>query len=104
MIKAIILLKRRDDLDYRSFRDWLLGEHAPMATQLPGIKGYQVNMAQDGDGLYDAASELWFEDEAALAAAYGSEHGKAVAADSMAHVSKRDRLIVSENPFKTPSS
>ena len=50
MIKAIILLKRRDDLDFEAFRDWLLGTHAPKATRLPGIKGYQVNMAQDGDG------------------------------------------------------
>ena len=103
MIKAIILLKRRDDLDYEAFRDWLLQEHAPLATQLPGIRGYQVNMAYDGDGPYDAASELWFEDETALTAAYASDHGKAVAADSMAHVSKRDRLIVSENSFQVPS-
>ena len=40
MIKAIILLKRRDDLEFEAFRDWLLGAHAPKATGLPGIKGY----------------------------------------------------------------
>ncbi len=102
MIKAIILLKRRDDLEFEAFRDWLLGAHAPKATGLPGIKGYQVNMAMTGDGPYDAASELWFDSEEDLAAAYASEHGKAVAADSMAHVSRRDRLIVTENPFQIP--
>ena len=103
MIKAIILLKRREDLAFEAFRDWLLKSHAPKATGLPGIKGYQVNMALNGDGPYDAASELWFESEEDLAAAYASDHGKAVAADSMAHVSRRDRLIVTENPFQIAS-
>ena len=61
-----------------------------------------MNMAMTGDGPYDAASELWFDSEEDLAAAYASEHGKAVAADSMAHVSRRDRLIVTENTFQIP--
>lgn len=103
MIKAIILLKRRDDLPFQAFRDWLLQDHAPMATRLPGIRGYQVNMADAEDGPYDAASELWFDSPEDLAAAYASDHGKTVAADSMAHVSRRDRLIVTENPFEIPS-
>ena len=42
-------------------------------------------------------AELWFETERDFTEAYQSELGKAVAADSLAHVGRRDRLFVEEN-------
>ena len=42
-------------------------------------------------------SELWFESQAAFESAYASGHGRAVAADSMAHVSRRERMFVVEH-------
>jgi len=103
MIKAVILLKRRDDMNLGDFSDWMLKEHVPLALKLDGLKRYQVNIAKDADGDYDGVSELWFDSEEAMLAAYGSEHGKAVAADSMAHVKTRKRIVVDEHPF-TPIS
>jgi len=103
MIKAVILLKRRDDMSLADFSDWMLTEHVPLALKLDGLKRYQVNIARDPDGDYDGVSELWFDSEEAMLAAYGTEHGKAVAADSMAHVSTRKRLVVDEHPF-TPTN
>jgi hypothetical protein len=47
--------------------------------------------------LYDGVAELWFETEADFTKAYQTELGKAVAADSLAHVGRRDRLFVEEN-------
>jgi hypothetical protein len=38
-----------------------------------------------------------------MLAAYATAHGKAVAADSLAHVSTRKRLVVDEHPF-TPTN
>ncbi len=103
MIKAVILLKRRDDMSLQDFSDWMLKEHVPLAVKLDGLKRYQVNIARDADGDYDGVSELWFDSEEAMLAAYGSEHGKSVAADSMAHVKDRTRIVVDEHPF-TPTA
>jgi len=103
MIKAVILLKRRDDMTLADFSNWMLTEHVPLALKLQGLKRYQVNIARDADGDYDGVSELWFDSEDAMLAAYGTAHRKAVAADSMAHVKTRTRLVVNEHPF-TPTA
>ena len=99
MIKAVILLKRKDGMSLQAFSDWMLKEHVPLALKLDGLKRYQVNIAREADGDYDGVSELWFDSEDAMLAAYGTELGKAVAADSMAHVKTRKRLDVDEHPF-----
>jgi len=103
MIKAVILLKRRDDMTLQDFSDWMLKEHVPLALKLEGLKRYQVNIARENGSDYDGVSELWFDSEEAMLAAYGTEHGKAVAADSMAHVKDRKRIVVDEHPF-TPTA
>jgi uncharacterized protein (TIGR02118 family) len=103
MIKAVILLKRKDGMTLQDFSDWMLKEHVPLALKLDGLKRYQVNIAKDPDNDYDGVSELWFDSEDAMLAAYASAHGKTVAADSMAHVSLRKRLVVEEHPF-TPTA
>ena len=97
MFKAMILLKRKDEYSQREFRIWWLGEHAQLAIQLPGLKKLCFNPAEDEAALYDGVAELWFETEGDFTEAYKTELGKAVAADSMAHVARRDRLFVEEN-------
>ena len=63
-----------------------------------GVRGATFNLvAGDGSSAYDGISELWFDDQAAFEAAYATDHGRAVAADSMAHVSRRERLFVAEH-------
>ena len=42
-------------------------------------------------------NELYFDDEDARAAAFGSEHGKAAAADAAAHTSQRVHLLTTEH-------
>jgi hypothetical protein len=48
-------------------------------------------------GQPNGVSELWFDTQTDFYAAYASEIGKSVVADSMAHVSGRVRLFVEEN-------
>jgi uncharacterized protein (TIGR02118 family) len=99
--KAVILLRRRADKTPAQFRTWWLEEHAPLAAQLPGVRRIVFNaaVAETGtdDNEVDGVSELWFDDEASFTAAYATELGKQVAADSMAHVSSRVRLFVTEH-------
>ena len=97
MFKAMILLKRKEEYSQREFRNWWLGEHAQLAIQLPGLRKLCFNPAENAEAVYDGVAELWFDSEAEFTAAYQTELGKAVAADSMAHVSRRDRLFVDEN-------
>jgi uncharacterized protein (TIGR02118 family) len=96
MFKAVILLRRRDDMTSAEFRDWWLDDHAPLAAQLPGVRRIVFNAAVDNDDV-DGVSELWFDSEQAFADAYATELGHRVAADSMAHVSGRTRLFVHEH-------
>jgi uncharacterized protein (TIGR02118 family) len=102
MIKAVILLKRKDGMSLQDFSDWMLKDHVPMALKLDGLKRYQVNIARDPDSPYDGVAELWFDSEDAMLAAYATAHGKAVAADSLAHVKTRQRVVVDEFPY-TPT-
>lgn len=98
MKKIMILLKRQEHLSFEEFKNWWLGHHKTLAAQMPKLKRACFNLRQgDDDSLYDGVSELWFDSLADFESAYQSEIGKQVAADSLAHVSKRDRLIVEEN-------
>jgi hypothetical protein len=54
------------------------------------------NLADD-DSAYDGVSELWFDSREDFEAAYSTEIGVAVAADSLAHLSARERMFVVEN-------
>lgn len=98
MFKAMIFLKRRNDMSLTEFVDWWTREHAPLAARLTGVRGVHFNVIHsNGNGDFDGISELWFDDQAAFEAAYAEPHGKAVAADSMAHVSRRERVFVDEH-------
>jgi uncharacterized protein (TIGR02118 family) len=97
MFKAIILLTRREDMSAEAFADWWLVRHAPLARTLPGLRRLTFNLVTNG-GSIDGVSELWFDSQAAFEAAYASDIGKAVAADSVAHVGRRERLFVNEHP------
>jgi uncharacterized protein (TIGR02118 family) len=98
LVKIMILLKRQEHLSFQEFENWWLGQHKEMAAQMPKLKRACFNLTQgEQDLLYDGVSELWFDSISDFEAAYQSEIGKKVAADSLAHVSRRDRLIVEEH-------
>lgn len=97
--KAIIVLARRDDMTEEQFRTWWLDDHAPLARQLPGVRKIVFNVCDDTTDI-DGISELWFDTEADFVAAYDTELGKRVAADSMAHVRSRTRMFVTEHTVR----
>lgn len=97
MFKAIILLSRPEDASRDAFRTWWLEQHAPLARQLPGVRRLVFNVVATEETPYDGISELWFDSREAFEAAYASEVGQRVAADTLAHVGARVRLIVDEH-------
>jgi uncharacterized protein (TIGR02118 family) len=96
MLKLISLLRRPEGMSQEDFRSWVLDEHVVLARQLPGLRSYTVSLAEDGESAYDCVNELWFDDEEARAAAFGSELGQKVAADAAAHASERVHLATTE--------
>lgn len=105
MFKAMIMLTRRADMTHDEFVSWWLDEHVPLASGLPKVRKVVLNVVDEGhdEAGIDGVSELWFDSRADFDAAYASDIGRATAADSLAHVSGRVRLVVTENGF-TPLS
>jgi uncharacterized protein (TIGR02118 family) len=98
MQRAVIYLKRRADLARPVFFDWWLHHHVGLAAQLPGLQRYILSLAADEqEGLFDGMAELWFDDLAAAEAAFTSAEGQAARADTDAHVSRRERLYLTEH-------
>jgi uncharacterized protein (TIGR02118 family) len=98
MIKMMILLRRRPDVDPSEFVRWWLNEHRPLAERLPGLRRHCLNVLPDG-GPFDAVVEQWFDSEAAADSAYAGPLGREVAADSMARVCERIRVRAQEYDF-----
>lgn len=106
VFKAMILLARRDDMASEAFQAWLIEEHAPLAAQLPGLRRLVYNLVHEGRDTsgVDGIAELWFDSREAFDAAYASEVGRAVAADSLAHVRSRTRVLVTERAIVEPDA
>ncbi len=96
MVKVMILLTRRADLTHEEFAQWWLGDHRALAAGLPNIRRLCFNLIDDG-GDADGIAEQWFDSLEEFTAAYASEHGQRVVADSLAHVADRRRFFVTEN-------
>ncbi len=103
MFKAIILLTRKDGVSRQEFEAWWLGPHAELARALPGLRGLRFNVVESDGVTYDGVSELWFDSQEAFEAAYASDVGRRVAADSLANVSRRERLFVHEHVVRDHS-
>ncbi len=70
MLKVLSLMKRKEGMSYDEFRNWALNEHPKLATKIPGMRGYRMNVPvkENPDLPYDAISEMWWDsDEARLA-------------------------------------
>jgi hypothetical protein len=113
MIKVIWLLKRAPHLTLEEFRDWWLTRHAPdiIADQWPWLKRYVVDVRRDDvAGLagkpdqepeWDGIAEQWFETEADYNAVYGRAD-RPTRADTLAHTSAFQRLVVTEHEQPLP--
>lgn len=112
MTKIVWLLKKADHLTDEQFRAWWLESHVPQARTAPGLVRYVVNLGRPDvlagrpayDCAWDGVAEQWFEDDAALDAAYSRPVSADVRADTMAHVSRLERLIVEELEISVPGS
>lgn len=109
MVKVFWFLKRAAHLSPDEFERWWLDEHRHdvAAAQAPHLRRYVVNIRRPGDGLagaaaesdWDGIAEQWFDDEAAFNAAYSGP--SPTRADTLAHTSRLERLVVVEHEVTT---
>ena len=82
-VKLVVLYTQPDDPT--AFDEHYLGVHGPLVEQVPGLvrwEGAGITAAADrGELTYHRMAELYFEDQAALEQALGSDEGKATARD-----------------------
>jgi uncharacterized protein (TIGR02118 family) len=98
MLKVISLLKRKEDMSLAEFRRWAMEEHPPLGLKLKGIRRYYMSVVtEDSPDLpYHAVSEFWFDNKAAMEAAFAAPEGKAAAEDAIAHCSARSRMLTEQ--------
>jgi uncharacterized protein (TIGR02118 family) len=87
MTKVIILMARRAGMSPEEFVRYTRERHLPLVAALPGPRRLVFNqVVPDPQGpapAYDAVAEDWFDDPAAMAAAFASPEGQAVFADAV---------------------
>jgi uncharacterized protein (TIGR02118 family) len=86
LIKSISFLARRPGMSAEAFQRHWQEVHAPMWAEVPGVRGYILNVPLESHaradvpalemGAFDGIAQVWFDDLAARAAAAASPEGK----------------------------
>ncbi len=95
-IKLVVLYTQPDDP--AAFDEHYLGVHMPLVAKLPGLERAETGkftMALDGGELtFHRVAELYFADQDAMNAAFGSPEGAATAADYGAIAPPGSRMLI----------
>jgi uncharacterized protein (TIGR02118 family) len=82
-VKLVVLYTQPTERD--AFDRHYLGTHVPLVQAIPGLQRFEsgtfTSAIDGGEQTYYRVAELYFADQAAVSAAFGSDEGKATAAD-----------------------
>jgi uncharacterized protein (TIGR02118 family) len=108
MLKFMVVLYRRADVSPEQFHDNLRNEHGPMAERLPGLRRYiQNHVAPDPKRQHpgwDAVVELFWDDWAAMEAAWTTPEGQRATSHlaEFVDLSRSSWSVVSEEVRRQP--
>jgi uncharacterized protein (TIGR02118 family) len=95
-VKLVVLYTHPGDPD--AFERHYSDTHMPLVSKIPGLQraetGRLVAAIDGGEHTYYRAAELYFADQAALEAGFGSDEGKAAAADYQQIAPPGSRMFV----------
>jgi len=95
-VKLVVLYTRPDDPD--AFDSYYVATHMPLVGRIPGLQRTEaarfVAAADPGEQIYYRVTELYFADQGALEAAFGSDEGKATAVDYQKIAPPGSRMFV----------
>jgi uncharacterized protein (TIGR02118 family) len=103
--KRLGILRRKQGIAHDEFVNHWLKTHAALCVKLPGLRRYSVNLVERGRFPkfdYDGFSELWFDSEEALVAAFASPEGKTLLADLPNFAGDIDPIISVETQILWP--
>jgi len=106
MIKRISLLVRRPEFSRAEFNRYWRDVHGPLAKPVPNVIRYVQNHITDEthhphlpavDQSVDGVVEFWFEDRAAMDAAFATPEAKVMFADGAKFIASVTSFIVEEH-------
>ena len=106
MIKRISFLVRRPEFSREEFNRHWREVHGPLAQPLPNVVRYVQNHIVDetqhpslppGGQSVDGVAEFWFEDRAAMDAAFATPEAKLLFADGAEFIATVTSFIVEEH-------
>ena len=103
--KRLGILRKREGMTHEQFVDHWLNTHAVLCKKLPKLRRYSVNLVDRKRFPkfgYDGFSELWFDSEADLVAAFASPEGKTLLADLPNFAGDIDPIISVETQILWP--
>ncbi len=74
-MRRLTLVRRNPALTQTQFVEHWLNEHAPLARQLPGVRGYRINPVVQAPEAFPwhGVAELWFDSIDAATVAMASD-------------------------------
>ncbi len=103
--KRLGILRKKEGMTHEQFVNHWMGTHAVLCQKLPKLRRYSVNLVDRKRFPkfdYDGFSELWFDSEAALVAAFASPEGKTLLADLPNFTGQIDPIISVETQILWP--
>ena len=103
--KRLGILRKKEGMPHDEFVTHWMKRHAALCVKLPGLRRYSVNLVDRGRFPkfdYDGFSELWFDSEADLKAAFESPEGKTLLADLPNYAGQIDPIISVETQILWP--
>jgi uncharacterized protein (TIGR02118 family) len=95
-VKLVVLYTQPDDPE--AFDQHYLQAHVPLVHAIPGLEraetGRFVTALDGGEKTYYRTASLYFADSATMQAGFGSDAGKATAADYQAIAPPGSRMFV----------
>jgi uncharacterized protein (TIGR02118 family) len=100
MFKMMILLKKKPTLTDEEFAKYWLETHAPLASKMPGLRKYVVNVVRrppNREPDYHGVVELWFDDIEVMRKAFTTPEGAATQKDTEAFASSVTTMYIDEH-------
>jgi uncharacterized protein (TIGR02118 family) len=96
MTKLIVFLTKRPDLTRDEFLRYWREVHGPLGAKMPGVRKYIQNHSVADSAPFDGVAEMWFDDTAAMHAAFASPESAPAAADAPNFAEKTQLMVVEE--------
>jgi uncharacterized protein (TIGR02118 family) len=107
MIKLVVVVHKRPDMEVEDFRRYWRETHAPIAARIPGLRRYVQNFVDASlvgtPPSFDGIAELVFDDEASLERAMASPEIEAATADNKNFLDEErlQAFVVEEVPISS---